>query len=378
MNMRSWASLYGFELKKILKSRLMIAMLVFLFVTIMIEALAPRLTPSRDVAEARRSLSGRVIDDELLQEMYPKLIDDGRTWTDENKEYYGIAYVEDVMVDNEKTLDQYTADEMYAQREAAIDHYMEYDELTEGEIGWWKNKAAKVETPFTYYYYEGALNLAQGLTGILLVIFLISAICVSTVFTSEHRQRTDQVVLSCKHGRMATYFAKIAAGITVVTASSIIGSALLALMIVIFSGMDGLNAVVQLEIPQATYAYTFGHFILIQLVVMITAGILFSTFAMGVSEMLKNSMAVMGLMVGIFIYSQVEIVPPQFRFLSQTRAMLPSNQMSVWALIEYRLINIGGHYITGFVASPILYLIISAILIIIGGIAYNRFQVTGR
>ena len=111
MNMRSWAGLYGFELKKIVKSRLMIAMFVFLFITIIIEALAPRLSTSRETTEARRTLSGRVIDDDLLQEMYPKLIDNGSTWTDDNKEYYGIAYVEDVMVDNEKPLDQYTADE---------------------------------------------------------------------------------------------------------------------------------------------------------------------------------------------------------------------------------------------------------------------------
>ena len=86
----------------------------------------------------------------------------------------------------------------------------------------------------------------------------------------------------------------------------------------------------------------------------------------------------MGIMVGIFVFSQLELIPPQYRMLNQMKSMLPSNQISVWSLLEYRLVGVGGSYISSYVASPVIYLIISVILIIAGKVAYDRFQVSGR
>ena len=65
--------LYKFELKKILKSRLTIAMLIITLAVIVIEGALPSLTTSRELGEARKQMDGRVIDDELLSEMYPQL-----------------------------------------------------------------------------------------------------------------------------------------------------------------------------------------------------------------------------------------------------------------------------------------------------------------
>ena len=111
---------------------------------------------------------------------------------------------------------------------------------------------------------------------------------------------------------------------------------------------------------------------------MITAAVLFATFAMAISEVVKNSLAVMGIMVGLFIFSQLELIPPRFRVLAQIKAMLPSNQISIWSLMEHRLVGFGGHYVTAYVAAPVIYILISVFLIVIGKIAYDRFQVTGR
>ena len=114
------------------------------------------------------------------------------------------------------------------------------------------------------------------------------------------------------------------------------------------------------------------------MIVMITASILFAAFSMAVSELLKNSLAVTGIIVGLFVFGQLEVIPPQYRLLSHLNAMLPSNQISIWSLAEYRLFNVGGHYFTGYVMSPVIYIVISAVLIAAGAVSYNRFQVTGR
>ena len=96
------------------------------------------------------------------------------------------------------------------------------------------------------------------------------------------------------------------------------------------------------------------------------------------SEIIKNSLAVMGIMVGIFVFSQLELIPPQYRVLAQMKSMLPSNQISIWSLLEHRLVGTGGVYVTTYAASPVIYLLLSALLILAGKIAYDRFRVTGR
>lgn len=374
--MNNIGMLYGFELKKILKNRLTIVMLVITVFFIVVEAVAPGMASAS--GEDPRSLEGRVIDDALLMELQGKLAENGGAWNGDAGKYNAIARLKrNILGSNEEVAVEYSAEELYQIRDESILSMMEEEGLSDGEIAWWKTRM-EGETPFTYYDYNGALIFSQGLVGVLLCIMLLSALCLSTVFTVEHRQRTDQLVLSCKNGRGRTYFVKIAAGLSVVILCCLLATGLLALLTAILYGLNGFNAVVQLEIPASPYAFTMGQFIAVQGVVMITAGILFAAFAMAVSELLKNSLAVMGIMVGLFIFGQLEIIPPKYLLLLKLRAMLPSNQVSVWSLMEYHLFNFGGHYCTGYLVSPITYLALSAALIAVGGLVYNRFQVTGR
>lgn len=372
--MKNFGTLYWFELKKILKNRLMIAMILITALIVLIEAFAAGSTP-RETAKAQKLLNGRQIDDALLQEMYPALTDNGRTWNAENSKYYGVAMLEHILLhDNDAVLSDYTAEDLYQKRRDQLFADMKADALTDKEIAWWKAEEAKVETPFTFYAYEGALLLAQGLSGVLLCIMMISALCISQVFTVEHRQRMDQIVLSCRNGRKTMFLVKIAAGLTTVMGLSIMAAGLLTVLTLTIYGFDGMNAAVQLEIPWSPYALTMGQFIGKQLILMLTAGILYAIFAMAMSELLKNSMAVAGIMVGLFLFSQIEIIPPQYRILSQLRVLLPVNQISVMSLAEYRLLPLGGQFVTGYVAAPFLYVIASILLLAVGAIAYNRFE----
>lgn len=376
--MGNYGELYRFEIKKIMKNRLTVAMLIVTVLFILIEAFIPKLYLSKEMEDAQKVLDGTVIDDALLQEMYPKLISNGTVWTADNAMYEKIADMEDGILPDGANLSDFSADELYKERKSAIMAMMQEDNLTERELQWWKNENSKIDTPFTYRYCQGTINLAQGMSLTLMCIMLISALCLSTVFTIEHRQRTDQIVISCRNGRRKTFFLKIAAGLSVVIGCCLVSAALLALLIAILYGMDGLGAAVQLELPLSDYSFTMGQFIIVQMIVMITAAILFATFAMAISEVVKNSLAVMGIMVGLFIFSQLELIPPRFRVLAQIKAMLPSNQISIWSLMEHRLVGFGGHYVTTYVASPVIYILISVLLIVIGKMAYDRFQVTGR
>ncbi len=376
--MKNLGQLYRFEIKKIVKNRLTIAMLIVAFVFILIEAFIPKIYLTKEMMEAQKILDKTEIDDSLLHEMYPKLLENGTMWTSDNNQYEQIADMESAILPDGVNLYDYSADEMYKAREEAIFSMMNEDKLTDEELQWWKNEYSKTRTPFTYRFYQGGINLAQGMSLTLMCIMLISALCLSTVFTVEHRQRTDQLVICCKNGRKETFFVKIAAGLSVVIGCCLASSLLLTLLILALYGLSGLDGVVQLEIPLSAYSFTMGQFIIAQMIVMITAAILFAAFAMAISEVIKNSLAVMGIMVGMFIFSQLELIPPQYRVLAQIKSMLPSNQISIWSLMEHRLVGFGGHFVTTYVASPIIYLVLSVLLIIIGKVSYDRFQVTGR
>lgn len=376
--MNNFGTLYLFELKKILKSRLTIAMVVITVIVVMIEALAPGWSINREMRDARKVLEGRVIDDNLLNEMYPKIDTYGEVWNGDNYKYFGIAYIVQCIADSNTPLKNYSAEDIYNKRDEYIYAAMKHNGLTHRELKWWEDIKDRVKTPFTYHYNGGGIYLAQGMAGILVCIMLMAALCLSTVFTMEHRQRTDQMILSCKNGRNSTYFAKIAAGISVVFGLSIIAAGILTVLVLAIYGREGLQAAVQLELPMSAYPLTMGQFILIQLIIMLTAGILFAVFAMAVSELLKNSLAVTGIIVGLFIIGQIDILPTKYRVLSQASTLLPTNLISIWSLMEYRLVGFGGHLFTEYAASPIMYLVVSIIIVIVGGIAYNRFQVTGR
>ena len=376
--MKNYGTIYGFEIKKIMKSRLTVAMLIVTVLFILIEAFTPKFYMSKEREEAQKILDGTVIDDDLLTDMYPKLIDNGTVWTVDNFQYEKVIEIANGIINDNTRLSEYSAEELYRERETVILDLMKEEKLTDEEILWWKTENSKIDTPFTYRYCQGIINLAQGMSLTLMCIMLISALCLSTVFTIEHRQRTDQIVISCMNGRRETFFLKIAAGLTIVIGCSILSAVLLTGLIAILYGVDGLDAIVQMEFPLSAYSFTMGQFIIVQMVVLISAAILFAAFSMAMSEVVKNSLAVMGIMVGVFIFGQLEIIPPRFRLLAQINDMLPSNQISIWTLTKYRLVGFGGHYVTTYVASPIIYVLISLVLIFIGKIAYDRFQVAGR
>ncbi len=83
-------------------------------------------------------------------------------------------------------------------------------------------------------------------------------------------------------------------------------------------------------------------------------------------------------MVGLFIFGQLEIIPPRYRLIGQINSMLPSNQISTWSLLEHRLVGFDGHFLTTYAAAPLIYLALAILFTLIGRIAYDRFQVTGR
>ena len=144
--MRNLGQLYRFEIKKIMKNRLTIAMLIVAFVFILIEAFIPKIYLTKEMMDAQKILDKAVIDDSLLQEMYPELLGNGTMWTSDNNRYEQIADMESAILPDGVNLSDYSADEMYNAREEAIFSMMNEDKLSDEELQWWKNEYSKTKT----------------------------------------------------------------------------------------------------------------------------------------------------------------------------------------------------------------------------------------
>ena len=114
------------------------------------------------------------------------------------------------------------------------------------------------------------------------------------------------------------------------------------------------------------------------MIIMITVVIMYAVFAMVVSIFTKNSLAVMGMMFGAYLFGELDALSYKAGNISFLRTLMPSYVISMYSLSEYRMLNIGGKLFTIYVASPILYLLISIILTVIGSMVYERGQVNGR
>ena len=375
---KNTGALYRYELKKITNSKLTIAMMIILVLVILLAGLSPGEKETREVRDYQHILNGRSIDDDLLNEMYPLIDDYAISWNAENAAYERVAYIEKCIVGDGERLADYTADEIYETRENDLQEMMVLDRLSDDEMAWWTGKEDKVTKPFLYNYNGGPVALARGLSTVSLTMLLFAAMCLSTVFAGEHRQKTDQIVLSCVNGRKETYFAKLAAGVSFVLSAFIVSSGLLMLIIYFRKGLDGMKTMVQMEVPFSAYPLTIGRFIAIQFVLILAASVLFAVAAMAFSELFRNGLAVMGLMTGCYLVSQVLSIPAKYRMPSQIMSWMPTEIADLASLMDHRLVRIGGHYITNFHIAPVLYLILAVILYIVGKHVYCRYQVSGR
>ena len=100
---------------------------------------------------------------------------------------------------------------------------------------------------------------------------------------------------------------------------------------------------------------------------MLAAAILYTLTAIVLSEVTKNELASMGILVGMnFAFFALSMfVPASPRVLSQALAMAPMTFISPRFLYEFRLVGLAGHFMPAWQFVPLLYLGISAVLLLV-------------
>lgn len=370
-------SLFKFETYKLLHSKLTIIIIgLMVILTIAMGLPLGQEAQTKEVHSAMMSMDGQTIDNSLMAEMNDAIEWTDPDWTPDTWKWSGINYMLSLVANDQNK--KYTADDFYRARLENLEKGMQEYKLSERESAWWSAEQRKIQIPFTYVSAFNARSLVDYMANILLLTLLLAAVCISTVFAGEHRMKTDQIILSTKHGRGKTFVAKMMASFVFILIWAATLAIVLLVTIFLSRGLSGLEAIVQMEVPSSAYPYTFLQFFGKQLLILFTAAILFAAISMALSEFLRNGIAVMGLMVGFYLATQFIYIPKTYRVISQFMTMLPTDLINLFTLNDHRLVNVAGHYHTMFSIAPLAYILITIILCFATWQAYRRYQVGSR
>ena len=216
--MYNFRTLVRFEYKKLFKRKAVWLLLPLLITFSVLSVVVPSFSTAISNSETGQTctmyemqqtqrresaaIKGRLIDDSLLEEMRTALDSDKilENGLPASIRYDGIrSFILSSVGDLLKIEDvsQFTgsADELYALRTEAIKENWAEDGLTKGEQQFLSEKEDSLEIPFSYGYSGSYDMIASSMITVSAMLSFLIAVCLSSVFSSEHTGKTDQLIL---------------------------------------------------------------------------------------------------------------------------------------------------------------------------------------
>lgn len=404
--MDNFGVLYRYECKKLLSRKIVWISFSLCIITIVISLFAPFLgsyyaegefidTNYRMQQIDKRyseALSGREINQELLEETiaaYRKIPDvAGMSYTmTEEYQQYARPYSEifnfirrTTGMQTSEVIRAWQPDEndLYAKRQICLTSSWKDLGLSKGEMDFWREREEQIKTPYVYQEYRVYDIMISSYQTVGLFVWMFLAICLSGIFSDEHTRKTDQIILSSPLGKKKLYWAKIATGVSFAAISTILLFTFLFVIAICLYGMEGFQAAFQFIYTDNSDNITCGQAVMIAYGNMIIAAVITSVFVMVLSELLRSNIAAVAISTGLLILNMIVMIPAQYRVLAQIWAWLPWCFLTPWNVFSNYTISIFGHYLTSWQAVPMIYMITSVMLAVIGKPIYQRFQVSGR
>ena len=345
-------------------------------------------------------ITGQKLDDALLQRMRTEMkefLKDKQDLPHEettgSKEYRGIWFAaeklgyEDLLSklysqfedaeDPNMLLMESDAAEYYQAIRDNLDYVFSQDGLSEEETAYWSEKYDRQSVPFAYGYALGYSSFIQMFYVYIWFVFLLIAVSLAGVFSEEISHRTDAMILSTRNGRKPASLAKLCAGITVGTLEmAIVLGVNLAVCLITF-GHGGWDTPLLMVIQSTAWDLTVGQGVLIFIGLAFVLAMVFAAVTMLLSQILGSSTGVLAVQIGILLLGIFNI-PDSLGIISQFWAIRPTNFLMYYAFSEYRLFNIGSHFLNVFQAAGILYPLLIAAAVPITYVSYQRMQVKSR
>lgn len=334
-----------------------------------------------DIAQDKE-LSGRPIDDDFISFLQEaeKVSEIGQSYDKNSPEYikYIRAYNEAstyiwVMSGYEDT-DGMTAEKLYRTRAEYMEDEWDYYLLDDGAKQYLKVMDDKNAKPFTYRYCSAYQVINQGISmgGILLVF--AAAICIPGIFIEDKRTRTDRIVYSSKQGKTLLYGVKTTAAAIFLMADFLLVAVMSVIISAPFYGLEGFSAPVQMLDPMFTMNFSCGEAVLILAGMGIAEALVLSVICMIISEITSSGKPVIVTMFLMLSAGSMVTIEPTHKLLIRLWDILPSQIAFYHNAFSVNLFHIFGKYFFAYQAAPIIYLVVSAVLILTGYAHYKRYQ----
>lgn len=382
--MNNMFSLYRFEVRKILCRRMTAVVLLAVSLLMFAMNVGEYAAGSKLVNREEAVLAGRPVNDEMLEEM--RAAAEPKTFTAED----GTPMIVGMAVNDPayRPLLDYlyviggNFDKAYSMTEAGlkerfdgvVSEALQTQYLTDAEKDYWAERYAASPMPLTY----GKIQNGWGdATCIIYVVAILSMICIaatlSGVFSEEMHLRTDALLFSSRNGKKRLLTVKLLAGMTV----GVLETAVVLLVCVVtefaVSGFGGGETSVRFFVGPTAMDMSIRRAFFIYVGIMLVIGLLMSVFAMCLSQVLRNSVAVVAVMMGFWLISMVNF-PYSWRFVSQICSYLPVTFLGSWTFSDYRTVGFAGRLFTILQVAPVLYLLTAVGLGIVTKISYDRYQ----
>lgn len=427
--MQNFFTLYGYELKKLFKRRIVLITLGILVAVVLYVNIGGILNTTHswsdgegniirmngfewiaDQKDKTEELNGQVIDDAFLDEVkdayknvyrqeYNVQTDDGSGYgygqkitgiftddgeesaeekkaADKKREIYEpiYKYIQRVTgyYDNVHNID---ADSLYRTRqEYLLEQEWAHLMMTDAEKEYWMAREDGIDNPLIYNYAGSWNTMLDDFIYINMILVLAITICLSNIFSDEHLRRTDQQILCSKHGKGRFFYAKTAAGLTFGVLCSVLMFLVFVVSDICVYGPEGSSVVIQLYRPLCSRSLTMGQTVFLLGGIYIILGIVYSILAIFLSEAVRNAVAVMAIMTGSMLMTMFIQIPYQHRVISQAYSLLPTRILNVEQLWDGRLLTVFGLHLTNYQTAIVLYVIVGALLIRRGNHIWQKLK----
>lgn len=402
--MNCFRTIYRYELKKITRRKLV-------WITLSICVLGIIFTPFSNLlgsyyvdgvltdthyhmfqvdSEYRRALSGRKIDQELLEETvaaYRQIPADADRYTvTEEYQTFARPYSEIFNLIRSWTNMDFSSVINWEPEEKALyemrikqleNDWQSEISLSDAEKDYWRERESQLNTPFTYYYNEGYVMLLNCFLTVGVLMLLFVSICLPGVFADEHARRTDQLMLSSAKGKDIAYWAKLAAGATLAAGCSTLMSTLIWGLTLGFYGAEGFHTSMQIY-TNYSFPLTMGQACLIAYGILIITSVLMGVLVMFLSEIFHSSIAALAVSTGLIISGNIIMIPAEYRFLAQLWDCSPMAFLQTWNIFSVRLIHIFNNCFTRWQVVPVIYILCTVLIAAVGKRVFEQYQVSGR
>lgn len=332
--------------------------------------------------EQDRELSGRPIDDDFLAFLQDseKVSESGKSYDKNSPEYikYIRAYNEASsyiwVMNGYGDTDGMTAEKLYRTRAEYMEEEWDYYLLDEGAKQYLKAMDDKNAKPFTYRYCSAYRVINQGISMGGMLLAFAAAICIPGIFIEDKRTRTDRIVYSSRHGKTLVYGAKTTAAAIFLMADFLLVAVMSVIISASFYRLEGFDAPVQMIDPMLTINFTCGKAVLILTGMGIAEALILSVICMIISEITSSGKPVIVTMFLMLSAGSMVTIEPTHKILIRLWDILPSQIAFDDSAFSVNLFKAFGKYFFAYQAAPVIYLAVSAVLLLTGYAHYKRYQ----